>query len=220
MGKTMAELEDEGHPHEGGLFEGQRPPVAELAITVDEETTTEIPRQPAPRRPRGAGMWCLPNSYRHTSHRRRQPGRGGGVPEGRQSAPPRTRPLDRLRGHRTQLAINLAINFEPTQADPRHWERDARHKSPVQARCSRFQPQAPKPLKSLGSASSPWVQIPLPPRHHSLQTPLPPPTTPSALPPQVRGTFYGRSFDRRVSSYHSCSRAPAPRQVFPALSQG
>ena len=118
VGKTMAELEDEGHPHEGGLFEGQRPPVAELAITVDEETTTEIPRQPAPRRPRGAGMWCLPNSYRHTSHRR-QPGRGGGVPEGRQSAPTRTRPLDRSQGHRTRVAIKMAIissRLRPIQA--------------------------------------------------------------------------------------------------------
>jgi hypothetical protein len=51
----------------------------------------------------------LPNSYRWTSHRRRQPGRGAGVPEGRQSAPAGTRPLDRLQGHRTRVAINLAI---------------------------------------------------------------------------------------------------------------
>jgi hypothetical protein len=35
VGKTMAELEDEGHPQEGGLFEGQRPPVAELATAFD-----------------------------------------------------------------------------------------------------------------------------------------------------------------------------------------
>jgi hypothetical protein len=35
VGKTMAELEDEGHPHEGGLFGGQRPPVAELATAFD-----------------------------------------------------------------------------------------------------------------------------------------------------------------------------------------
>ena len=63
-------------------------------------------------------------------------------------------------------------NFEPAQAAPGHQERDARHKNPAQAGCSRFQPQAPKPLKSLGSASSPWVQIPLPPHatpsYHSL----------------------------------------------------
>ena len=64
-------------------------------------------------------------------------------------------------------------NFEPTQADPVHWRRDARHTCPVQAGCSRFQPQAPKHLKSLGSASSPWVQIPLPPRSLPASAELP-----------------------------------------------
>jgi hypothetical protein len=39
-------------------------------------------------------------------------------------------------------------NSQPTQADAGHRERDARRKSPAQARCSRFQPQAPMPLKS------------------------------------------------------------------------
>jgi hypothetical protein len=56
----------------------------------------------------------------------------------------------------------LGHNFEPTQADPGLRERDACHKSPVQARCSRFQLQGARGLKSLGSASSPGVQIALP----------------------------------------------------------
>jgi hypothetical protein len=69
---------------------------------------------------------------------------------------PAVRPLagSRKSGHK------LGHKFEPTQAGPGHRERDARHKSPVQGGCSRFQPRAPKPLKSLGRARSPWVQIP------------------------------------------------------------
>ena len=69
-----------------------------------------------------------------------------------------------LAASRTRVAIKLAIISDPTRADAGHRERDARHKSPAQARYSRLQPQAAGDLKSLGSASSPRVQIPLPPQ--------------------------------------------------------
>ena len=48
---------------------------------------------------------CLPNSYRQTSHRRRQPGRGADVPEGREVL----RLALGREGHRTRVAINMAI---------------------------------------------------------------------------------------------------------------
>ncbi len=56
----------------------------------------------------------------------------------------------------------LGHNFEPTQADPGLLERDACHKSPVQARCSRFQLQGARGLKALG------VQAPRGFKSHSL----------------------------------------------------
>jgi hypothetical protein len=57
----------------------------------------------------------------------------------------------------------LGHNFEPTQAGPCHRERDTRHKSPAQTECSRFQPQAPTPLKGLRA------QAPRGFRSHSLR---------------------------------------------------
>ncbi len=187
-----------------GMPKSMRPcsPHAGWTMTVGDGQAGAIrSRTPSRFRPRSSDAGVTPSplcgacrsAIGALPHRRRQPSlrrRRSRRPSECSGSHSADRPLA---GSPNSGGHKFGHNFEPTQAGPGHPERDARHNSPVQAGCSRFQPQAPKPLKSLGSASSPWVQIP--------------------LPPQVRGTFLAlrRSRQERQLAIIRAVRLQGPR---------
>jgi hypothetical protein len=86
---------------------------------------------------------------------------------------------------------NFGHNLQPPQAHSSRSERFTRSLFSVQAALSQLQRHDHSLLKSLGSASSPWVQIPLPPRRR--WGPTVPPAERTGLPGWHQRLFYGHT---------------------------